>query len=140
MRTYRNIFNHDLLNRFEAVQLLSEYQGEPGQEREIPPVEQATTSKGKPTNRGEEALAEMIVQAGLPQFENQYSIELGKPFGATVPDLFYEDPVSGTQLAVYLDGLSKGIHGNADRHQMGRMIRERLEEEGIDVIEIAFVG
>ncbi len=138
MRTYRNIFYHDLLDRFEAVQLLSEYQGEPRQEREIPPVEQvAATSKGKPTNRGEEALAEMIVQAGLPQFENQHSIELGKPFGATVPDLFYEDPVSGTQLAVYLDGLSKGIHGNADRHQMDRMIRERLEEEGIDVIEIA---
>jgi ATP-dependent helicase YprA (DUF1998 family) len=137
MRTYRNIFYHDLLDRFEAVQLLNEYQGVPRQEREMLPVEQVTTSKGKPTNRGEEALAEMLVQAGLPQFEHQYGIELGRPFGATVPDLFYEDPVSGTQLAIYLDGLSKGIHGNADRHQMDRMIRERLEEEGIDVIEIS---
>ena len=64
-------------------------------------------------------------------------IELGKPFGATVPDLFYEDPVGGVLLAVYLDGLSKAIHGNMERHQMDRMIRERLEEEGVDVIEIA---
>ena len=72
----------------------------------------------------------MLVQAGLPQFEHQYRIELGRPFGATVPDLFYEDPVSGTQLAIYLDGLSKGIHGNADRHQMDRMIRERLVGSG----------
>src|SRR5258708_38176031 len=79
----------------------------------------------------------MIMEAGLPQFEHPPNIELGKPFGATVPDLYYEDPVSGRQLVVYLDGLSKGIHGNADRHQMDRMIRERLEEEGIDVIEIA---
>jgi hypothetical protein len=75
--------------------------------------------------------------AGLLPFEHQRRLELGKPFGATVPDLFYEDPISGVLLAVYLDGLSRGIHGNADRHQMDRMIRERLEEEGIDVIEIA---
>src|SRR5258707_14318681 len=48
MRTYRNIFYHNLLDRFEAVKLLSEYQGAPKQEREIPPLEQGTTSKGKP--------------------------------------------------------------------------------------------
>ncbi len=137
MRTYRNIFYHDLLDRHEAVKLLRAYQGTPKQERELPSVEEAMPSVGKPTNRGEEALAEMIVQAGLPQFEHQRSIELGKPFGATVPDLFYEDAVSEVQLALYLDGLSKGIHGNKNRHQMDRMIRERLEEEGIDVIEIA---
>ena len=139
MRTYRNIFYHDLLDRHEAVKLLKEYQSTPKQERELTPVEEAVTSSstGEPTNRGEEALAEMLVQAGLPQFEHQRRIELGKPFGATVPDLFFEDPVSGVQLVVYLDGLSKGIHGNMERHQMDRMIRERLEEEGMDVIEIA---
>ena len=139
MRTYRNIFYHDLLDRHEAVKLLADYQSTPKQERELAPVEEsvASTSAGKPTNRGEEALAEMLVQAGLPQFEHQRRIELGKPFGATIPDLYFEDPVSGVQLAVYLDGLSRGIHGNMERHQMDRMIRERLEEEGMDVIEIA---
>jgi ATP-dependent helicase YprA (DUF1998 family) len=139
MRTYRNIFYHDLLDRFEAVKLLVDYQSTPKQERELLPIEEtmASTGAGKPTNRGEEALAEMLLQAGLPEFEHQRRIELGKPFGATVPDLFYEDPVGGVLLAVYLDGLSKAIHGNMERHQMDRMIRERLEEEGVDVIEIA---
>ena len=77
------------------------------------------------------------MQAGLPQFLHQHSIDLGKPLGITTPDLFYEDEVRGTQLAIYLDGLSKGIHGNKDQHQLDRMVRESLEEEGYDVIEIA---
>lgn len=63
-------------------------------------------------------------------------VALGK-IGATIPDLFYDDPIGGTQLAICLDGLSKGIHGNKNQQQLDRMLRERLEEEGIDVIEIA---
>lgn len=137
MRTYRNVFYHDLLDRHRAVEILGEYQQAPAYEREFPALQESVASSGKATNRGEETLAELLVQAGLPKFEHQRRIELEKPFGATVPDLFYDDPVSGMQLAVYLDGLSKGIHGNKNRQQMDRMIRERLEEEGIDVIEIA---
>lgn len=137
MRTYRNIFYHDLLDRHNTIQLLQHYQEQPQTERELPPVQEAVNSSGQPTNRGEDALAALIVGAGLPQFEHQRSIDLGKPLGTTVPDLFYDDPVSGTQLAIYLDGLSKAIHGNKNRQHMDRIIRESLEEEGIDVIEIA---
>lgn len=137
MRTYRNIFYHDLLDRHLAIQKLQDYQARPAFERELPPAQEAVVGKGQPTNRGEKDLAEMIVQAGLPQFEHQRTIDLGKPLGTTIPDLFYEDPVRGTQLAIYLDGLSKGIHGNKNRLQLDRMIRETLEGDGIDVLEIA---
>ncbi|GLV59818.1 DEAD/DEAH box helicase [Dictyobacter sp. S3.2.2.5] len=138
MRTYRNVFYHDLLDRYVAIQQLQKYRGDLKQERELPPLqENATNGNTQPTNRGEQALAEMILQAGLPGFEHQHRIDLGKPLGATVPDLFFDDPVSGMQLAIYLDGLSKGIHGNDKRQQMDRMIRESLEMEGVDVLEIA---
>lgn len=137
MRTYRNVFYHDLLDRHVAVQLLHEYQSVPKHEREFPPLQEVAARKSQPTNRGEEFLAEMLLQAGLPHFEHQHTVELGRPLGVTVPDLFYDDPVSGRQLAIYLDGLSKGIHGNQNRQQLDRLIRESLEEEGIDVIEIA---
>ena len=137
MRTYRNVFYHDLLDRHCAIRLLDDYQEQPKIERELPPTQEHTTGTGKPTNRGEHALAEMLVQAGLPQFDHQHRIDLGKPLGTTTPDLFFDDPIRGTQLAIYLDGLSKGIHGNKDQHQIDRMIRESLEEEGVDVIEIA---
>ena len=48
MRTYRNIFYHDLLDRHEAVKLIEEYQSTPKQERELTPVEgaMASTSAG----------------------------------------------------------------------------------------------
>jgi len=137
MRTYRNSFYHDLLDRHVAIQLLHDYESQPRHEREFPPVQEAVESKSQPTNRGEKALAELIEQAGLPRFEHQYDIDLGKPLGTTTPDLFYDDPVSGRQLAIYLDGLSKDIHGNKARQQLDRVLRESLEEEGIDVIEIA---
>lgn len=137
MRTYRNVFYHDLLDRHIAVQKLQDYQSQPKHEREFPPLQESVASTTQPTNRGEEALAEIITQSGLPSFTHQHTIDLGKPLGTTVPDLFYEDPIRGTQIAIYLDGLSKGIHGNKNRQQMDRVIRESLEEEGIDVIEIA---
>jgi len=137
MRTYRNIFYHDLLDRQVAIQILHDYESQPRHEREFPPVQESVESKNQPTNRGEEALAELLEQAGLPRFEHQHNIDLGKPLGSTTPDLFYDDPVSGRQLAVYLDGLSKDIHGNKARQQLDRVLRESLEEEGIDVIEIA---
>lgn len=137
MRTYRNVFYHNLLDRQSAVELLKSYLSQPQYEREFPPVQEAIVSQAQATNRGEQALSELLAQAGLPPFEHQHRLELGTPFGATIPDLFYNDPSSGTQLAVYLDGLSKGIHGNKNQQQLDRMLRERLEEEGIDVIEIA---
>jgi ABC-type uncharacterized transport system substrate-binding protein len=40
-------------------------------------------------------------------------------------------------VAIYLDGLSEAIHGNADARRKDRMIRQQAEAEGITVIEIA---
>jgi ATP-dependent helicase YprA (DUF1998 family) len=137
MRTYHNIFYHELLDRHHAIQCLRDFQQAPNYERDLLPLQGAMLQAGHATNRGEQDLAAMLVQAGLPQFEHQHAIDLGHPLGTTVADLFYEDLTSGVQLAIYLDGLSKGIHGNRNRQQMDRMIRESLEEVGIDVIEIA---
>ncbi len=89
MRTYRNVFYHDLLDHHIAIQILGDYLQESKHERELPPLQEAIASTGQATNRGEEALGELLVQAGLPTFEHQRRIEPGKPFGAKVPDLFY---------------------------------------------------
>ncbi len=140
MRIYRNVFYHTLLDRHLAIRLLQDYLGTPARERELLPIQEqsaSNTSSEQATNRGEHTLAELLVQAGLPQFTHQHRINLGKPLGSTTPDLFYSDEVRGTQLALYLDGLSKGIHGNKNQQQIDRMIRESLEEEGVDVLEIA---
>lgn len=138
MRTFRNVFYHGLLDRRRAASLLEGYAGEPKREHEIPPVEEEQRSGGaSPTNLGEAELAAMLEAAGFPPFEHQRPITIGPPYGTTTPDLYYSDAVSGVVLAVYLDGLSKGIHGSPDRTKIDRLIREQLECDGIDVIEIA---
>ena len=138
MRTFRNVFYHALLDRHLSARLVEEMDSKLHKEHDIPPVEEVQPpGEGSPTNLGEFELAELLEQAGFPPFEHQHPISIGKPFGTTVPDLFRRDPITGVTIAVYLDGLSKGIHGNPDRARIDRMIREQLECDGIDVIEIA---
>lgn len=138
LRTYRNAFFHELLDRFKALDVLSEFDGKPSFEREDPPLKDFHESeKGGPTNRGEKALGEMLQQAGFPDFDDQQTIEIGSPFGSTTPDLYYEDPSGKPCIAVYLDGLSAKIHGNEDAQRRDRMIRQQLEARGVNVIEIA---
>lgn len=138
LRTYRNIYFHPLLDRHRAVDLLNMLHDDPVEEREIPPVEEiGTPFVGTPTNKGEFELGQMLIRAGFPTFKNQHSISIGSPYHSTTPDLYYEDSANALQLAVYLDGLSRGIHGKAERAQMDRVIRQQLEADGVDVIEIA---
>ena len=44
MRMYRNVFYHDLLDRYVAIRLLQDYQGQPHHERDLPAVQENTTS------------------------------------------------------------------------------------------------
>ncbi|MFW6118828.1 MAG: DEAD/DEAH box helicase [Planctomycetota bacterium] len=138
MRTYRNVFFHTVLDRHVAASLLQKLDATPQFEREDPPREPLQDEgEGHPTNRGERALEEMLEAAGFPPFEHQREIEIGEPFRRTIPDLYFEDPSGDTRVAIYLDGLSSGIHGNADARRRDRMIRQQLEAQGIDVIDIA---
>lgn len=138
MRTFRNVFYHGLLDRRRAASIIQSYAGTLKREHEIPPVaEEQRAGAGSPTNLGEAELGTMLEVAGFPSFEHQHAIKIGPPYGTTTPDLYYSDPVTGAVLAVYLDGLSKAIHGSAERTKIDRLIREQLECDGIDVIEIA---
>ncbi len=138
MRTFRNVFYHTLLDRHVAANLITQMNEDLQKEGDIPPVEEVQpTAGGLPTNVGEFELSQILERAGFPPFEHQHQIAIGKPFASTTPDLYHHDPANGVTVAVYLDGLSKGIHGNIDRARVDRMIREQLECDGIDVIEIA---
>lgn len=138
MRTYRNIFFHGMLDRFTASELVGQWQGEPKFQREVEPREELNTpDEGHPTNVGEKSLGEMLRQAGFPEFEDQHPIKIGQPFKRTIPDLYYEDPSGFPRVAIYLDGLSENIHGNADARKRDTIIRRQLQAEGVTVIEIA---
>lgn len=140
MRTYRNVFHHGLLDRKKAAELIAALDHKPIRQHEIPVAEEVQSAGGEggsATNEGEFDLGKILEQAGFPPFEHERPIHIGKPFETTTPDLYHHDPSTGVTVTIYLDGLSKGIHGNEERTRIDRMIREQLESEGIDVIEIA---
>jgi len=80
----------------------------------------------------------MLTEAGFSGFRAQHQIQLGRPWGSTTPDFFFEDPAERYEgICVYLDGLSEHIHGNPETRQRDRQIREKLRNDFYEVIEIA---
>ena len=140
MRTYFNAFYHDILNRNTAAKLLLEYAMDLTFEYDLEPEQeiQENTGENKGTNKGEIDLVSILIQYGFPTFDTQHRISIGPPYNSTVPDLYYEDEVKDIRLTIYLDGLSKKIHGSEDRRKVDVLIRQQLEALGYDVIEIAY--
>jgi ATP-dependent helicase YprA (DUF1998 family) len=138
MRTYRNKMNHKYLNRKRGIELLYEYKKKPKLDHRIQPISNERKPKGDSTNPAEARLRQILIQEGFPPFDAQEEIELPhKTYKRTIPDLIRIDPVSNTKVAIYLDGLSKGIHGNEERQKIDNLIRTILRSEGWHVEEIA---
>lgn len=138
MRTYNNVFVHKLLDRNKAVQLLLEWMMQPQFEKELPPVVSLDGEKeSKGTNSGEVSLFNILKKEGFPDFEEQKVINIGPPYERTIPDLYYEDEDDEVKVAIYLDGLSKAIHGNDKQIRIDNMIRNQLEDMEIEVVSIA---
>ena len=137
LRTGRNTFYHRLLDRNIALDVIERYSAAPEAEFELPPQVEAVAGDGSGTNTAEDRLARMLIRAGLTGFDGQHDIEIGPPYERTVPDFAYVDEPAGVHIAVYIDGLSKGIHGDPNTAQRDLIIRGQLEDQGWDVVEVA---
>ena len=106
---------------------------------EIPPcLPRADETEKFPVNEAEAALLEMLERAGFPAPFCQHEIDLGKPVGKTIPDFFFEDPTDRFEgLCIYLDGLSRAIHGNPETRSRDAGIREELRARDYEVLAIA---
>ena len=134
LRTGRNVYWHRFLDRHRALELISAMGTTPQEGHELQPLEDATVlGPAITTNNAEDRLREMLTRAGLDGFVGQHEVEIGPPYGRTLPDFAYVD----AEVAVYLDGLSKGLHGNAERQRADAIIRDQLEELGWKVVVIA---
>ena len=134
LRTGRNVYWHRFLDRHRALELIGAMGTTPEKGHELQPLEDATfLGPAVTTNNAEDRLSELLTRAGLDGFVGQHEVEIGPPYGRTVPDFAYVD----AEVAVYLDGLSKGLHGNAERQRADAIIRDQLEELGWKVVVIA---
>lgn len=138
MLHFRNAHFHRHLDRHKALGFISERTAlAPAQA--IPAVQPVTrlTTDAQPAHPPEFRLRSMLVRAGLGEPEAQKSIALGNPWGRTIPDFFYPGVDDRTEgVCIYLDGLSRGIHGSAEAQERDLQIREQLRNLGYEVVSI----
>lgn len=137
--TYRNAYYHRYLDRYLALEKMSQWGHDLVFSHDLPaklPDTEGVIGE-QPVNDAETMLRDMLLRAGFPTPIAQYPIDLGKPLGVTTPDFFYEvssDLFDG--ICIYLDGMSQHLHGNPETQQRDREIREELRYHEYEVITI----
>jgi hypothetical protein len=140
LQVFRNAYYHKYLDRHLALRHLQALGDRLNLTHEIPARLAPAGQRGAetPANEAEAILKGMLDRAGFPAAEWHRQINLGRPLGTTSPDAFYEDPDEADHgICVYLDGLSRGIHGNPEIARRDAHIRAELRARGYEVLEIA---
>ncbi|MES2438547.1 MAG: DEAD/DEAH box helicase [Verrucomicrobiota bacterium] len=139
LQRFRNAFYHRFLDRHVASAYFDAEGNAVTFSNAIPPLMPAMKGAGAemPVNEAEAKLLAAILKAGLSEPTCQKVISLPKPFTSTTPDFFYEDPKEVTDgICIYLDGLSKHLHGNPATKQQDDAIRTILRDKNYAVLSI----
>lgn len=139
LQSFRNAWYHKHLDRRLAGDLLYTWGDQLQPVGEIPPAlqERAPVAQGLTVNSAEATLKGMLERAHFPAAIWQHRINLGAPFGATVPDAFFPGQDGDPGVCVYLDGLSDGIHGKPETAAKDAQLREALRNRSYEVVTIA---
>ena len=91
-----------------------------------------------PVNDAETKLRHLLLAAGFGEGIRGEHIRLNRALGTTTPDVIYraDDHDIDEGVCIYLDGLSKHLHGSPETAEKDREIRTWLRNRGFEVIEI----
>ncbi|TVS13641.1 MAG: DUF1998 domain-containing protein, partial [Planctomycetaceae bacterium] len=132
--SFRNQFNHSRLNRHQALELIASLQWTPNVYRQIEELDEETSgaaSRSSPTNNPEARLLRLLRDHHFP--EGQCQVEIKTTAGLpTRPDWLHES----TKVAIYLDGMSRYLHGDEKTAQRDQLIRQMLELDGYKVLVV----
>lgn len=132
LKTFRNQFHHPLLNRHRALELLDELNKAPENYRDIVPIfEEEHVDEGSPSNPPEARLVRILRDHHFPVGECRKRITTSLGI-ATEPDWLHEP----TKVAVYLDGMSRSLHGDPNIARKDQIIRQALELDDFKVIVV----
>jgi hypothetical protein len=132
LKTFRNQFHHPLLNRFRGLELLDELNHLPEHYRQIQAVyEEERSDEGSPSNTPEAQLLRILHDHHFPSGECRKRVTTSMGV-ATEPDWLHEP----TKVAIYLDGMSRGLHGDPNVARKDQIIRQSLELDGYTVIVV----
>lgn len=132
LKTFRNQFHHEMLNRHKGLELMEKLNYLPDGYRDIVPLfEEEQPEAGTPSNNPEARLQRLLKDHHFPNGECRKRITTSLGI-ATEPDWVHEP----TKVAVYLDGMSRGLHGDPNIARKDQIIRQAVELDGYKVIVI----
>jgi len=138
LRTFWNMRYHEILNRHTAAELLEAISVSIEKKADIPENMVDEGPEGITEVSTEIRFAEALKSKGLTTFEMQKEIKLNfSGIKRTIPDFVFEDEIRGWKLAIYIDGLSTGIHGNPRTAKVDALINIGLKKLGWKVERIA---
>ena len=142
LQTFRNAYYHRFLDRKKVAERFETWGRVLAPDHRIPPrqPDRSLTDVGAmPVNDAESKLRNLLSRAGFSEGVRGEQIRLVPGRETTTPDVIYRgldhDPEEG--VCIYLDGLSRHLHGNPDTAERDARIRGWLRNRGYDVIEIS---
>jgi hypothetical protein len=140
MRSYSNQPYHDLLDRHRAVELLAKVNTKAQDMFEIPMVvARRQNDDWKTDSDAEKEFLFILEEHGFPNPSHlQYEIKLNGEY--TVADFAFKADSPQKTVLIFIDGLSKNIHGNPVAQQKDKLKRIKLRMEGYNVIESSARG
>ena len=140
LQTFRNAYYHRFLDRKRAQERLDEWGDHLTFAHDIPPLQPSEPPResAMPVNDAETKLRHLLLAAGFGEGIRSEQIRLNRALGTTTPDVIYraDDHDADEGVCIYLDGLSKHLHGNPETAEKDREIRTWLRNRGFEVIEI----
>lgn len=130
---FRNQFYHGMLDRHRAVELLAGLLIQPEKKVDVPPVLAEGRVEADTTDSDKEVdFVDILRRRGFPlPTASQFVVDLGGG-SSTIADWAYPEQ----QVLIFVDGMSKGIHGNQEQQRKDRLARAKAKVKGFQVLEI----
>ena len=133
LKHFRNQLDHDILNRHTAINLLGDLAFPLTLDHVIPAVvvqpEVSPEADDSPAETNFVALCKARSFPVPP--ESQFKVDLGAG-SYTIADFAYPEQ----KVLVFIDGMSKKLHGDPDRQRKDKVARAKLKMKGFHVVEI----
>jgi len=141
LQSFRNAYYHRFLNREVARKCLDDWGTRLQFAHDIPPLQPAGPAgeNAPPVNEAETRLRHLLLAAGFGEGIRGEQIRLDRVLGTTTPDVIYRGAGGEPDetVCIYLDGLSRHLHGNPATAERDQEIRSWLRNHGYEVLEIA---